>query len=38
VIERDAIALWDHLTAARQEIRRLDRRSIEDPVILGLLD
>lgn len=38
LIERDAIALWDHLPAPLQARTRLDLRSIDDPVVVGLLD
>jgi ribosomal protein S12 methylthiotransferase accessory factor len=38
VIERDALALWDHLPFALQERTRLDLRTIDSGVILGLLE
>lgn len=38
VIERDALALWDHLQWAMQEARRLDLTSVSRPEVLTLLE
>lgn len=38
VIERDALALWEHAGARERERTRLDLTTVEDPLVGGLLE